>query len=131
MGGGSGAGAGAIAGGALGSVVPGVGTMAGAAIGGYLGSQLGDKPKDKSKAQKKIDKQYAGEKQAISEMDAQKAAEDAKLIAIETGADAQFNARQNQKSKRSATAGKRGTILTSPLGVTEDPNAPQKTLLGN
>lgn len=87
--------------------------------------------KPKKKAEQAINDQAYRQQKAVSELEATQKAQEDQAMAIEAGTNEQVNARKNQKNKRAASGGRRGTILTSPLGVTEDPNVPQKTLLGN
>lgn len=104
---------------------------------GYLaGNELIDKPRQK--AEKMMEEQSAAQNRMIQEMEDEQAKQKSEMEAAQKEAVAGDEAkasrdslRRRQRANRAKSAGRQGTILTSPLGVTEEAPAAQKTLLGS
>lgn len=130
----SGAVSGALSGAAMGFLM---GGPMGAAVGGTAGAITGretvDRPTAKAERKQKADMemQTMQQERAIKDIEQKQLENERESVAVEAASEGKDALRRRQRSNRAKSAGRQGTILTSPLGVTEEAPSAQKTLLGS
>lgn len=91
-----------------------------------LGYQIWSGERQRSEAKKASDKAAAAQEDLLAEAKAKEQEERNRLANI-AKREAQAQA---QRTRRVRALGTRGSILTGPMGLTEEPAVPGKTLLG-
>ena len=104
---------------------------------GYLaGNELIDKPR--KKAEEMMNEQQNAQNKMIKDMESEQARQKSEMeaaqkeaVAVDEAVSSRDAMRRRQRANRARSSGRQGTVLTSPLGVTEEAPSAQKTLLGS